>query len=64
MHDFLKGDFLLVMPHYGFRNASASEKLQINVRNIYHQFFSNDRSKRALGNHSTRLGGGKLKLSP
>ena len=28
------------------------------------QFFSNDRSKRALGNHSTRLRGGKLKLSP
>ena len=55
---------LLVMPHHGFRNASASEKLQITVRNIYLQFFSHDRSKKALGNHSTRLGDGKLELFP
>ena len=52
------------MPHYGFRNASASEKLQIAVSNIYLQFFSHDRSKKALGNHSTRLGDGKLELFP
>ena len=45
-------------------NASASEKLQINVKNIYYQFFPKDISKGALGNHSTRLGGGKLKLPP
>ena len=55
---------LLVMPHHGFRNASASEKLQIAVSNIYLQFFSHDRSKKALGNHSTRLGDGKLELFP
>ena len=67
MHGFLTcwdSEFLLVMPHYGFRNASASEKLQITVRNIYLQFFSHDRSKKALGNHSTRLGDGKLELFP
>ena len=55
---------LLVMPHHGFRNASASEKLQIAVSNIYLQFFSHDRSKKALGNHSTRLGDGELELFP
>ena len=67
MHGFLTcwdSEFLLVMPHYGFRNASASEKLQIAVSNIYLQFFSHDRSKKALGNHSTRLGDGKLELFP
>ena len=67
MHGFLTcwdSESLLVRPHYGFRNASASEKLQITVSNIYLQFFSHDRSKKALGNHSTRLGDGELELFP
>ena len=34
------------------------------MRNICLQFFSHDRRKRALGNHSARLGGGELELFP
>ena len=41
MHDLLtcwKSEFLLVMLHYGFRNASASEKLQITVKTFITNF--------------------------